>query len=290
MQYVQSPFSAMSGLIGTIQQGIGPANHVLETYDMPEEAPAISCSRTESPDCLLRLTDVSFSYGDGADDAQVVLDNLNLSVSRNERVAIVGSSGSGKSTIAKLCCGLLTPSSGKVEFSCNDDECDHSRHIAYVPQSSFLFAGTIYENIAIGRENASYDEVVAASKSAHAHDFIIELENGYQTIVDESGNSLSGGQKQRISLARAFLHNAQLVILDEATSSLDNQSERLIGNALDILLTDRAAIIIAHRLNTIRNADRILVLANGEIVEEGCHDELILNEGAYAGLYRNQYE
>ena len=161
--------------------------------------------------------------------------------------------------------------------------------IAYVPQTPYLFAGTIRENISYGRDDATYEEIVEAAKAANAHDFISAFEKQYDTVIGEHGTSLSGGERQRIAIARAFLRDAPIIILDEATSSLDNESEKLVQESMDRLMKRRTALVIAHRLSTVRNASRIVVIDNGRIVEEGTHAELIRRRGLYARLYQIQF-
>ncbi|MBC7567773.1 MAG: ATP-binding cassette domain-containing protein, partial [Pedobacter sp.] len=216
-----------------------------------------------------------------------VLREVSFEASAGQRVAIVGPSGSGKSTTAALILQFYSPQSGEILFDGKPASqyslTDIRNQVAIVPQDVLLFGGTILENIAYGKLSASREEIVLAAQRANAHQFIISFPEGYETVVGERGVKLSGGQRQRIAIARALLKNPSILILDEATSSLDSESERLVQEALEELMKGRTSIIIAHRLSTIREADRILVLEKGQIVESGTHQELTANE---QGLYR----
>jgi subfamily B ATP-binding cassette protein MsbA len=224
---------------------------------------------------------VSFSYDDGAR----VLRNVSASISQGECVALVGPSGAGKTTFANLIPRFYDAAEGLVTLDGVDvrsfSKHDLRRQIAVVPQMPVLFNDTILENIRLGREEATDDEVVAAAKSAHAHDFILAQENGYNTFVGERGGSLSGGQRQRIALARAFLKDAPILILDEATSALDTESEAMVQKALRALMRGRTTFIIAHRFSTISFATRILVFDRGQIVQDGCHESLRDKDSIY---------
>ena len=209
-------------------------------------------------------------------------------------MAVVGRSGSGKSTLAKLILGLYLPTKGKVLIDGHDVRALNRkalrRRIGVVPQEVFLFSGTVRENIALGDPDVPFDRIVDAAKKGGAHEFISALALGYDTKVGERGTSLSGGQRQRIALARALLRNPDILILDEATSALDNESERAIQASLKDAVRGRTTIIVAHRLSTVRNADRILVLDAGSIVEQGRHEELVGKRGLYASLVGQQVE
>jgi ABC-type multidrug transport system fused ATPase/permease subunit len=216
------------------------------------------------------------------------LSNINLTIPENQMVALVGSSGAGKSTIASLLLRLHEPTSGDIIFDDRNSR-DFSlstlrSQIALVPQDVFLFGGSILENISYGKPSATEEEILDAATKANAMEFIDRFPDKLNTIVGERGTQLSGGQRQRIAIARAVLKNPRILILDEATSSLDSESERLVQDALEKLMVGRTSIVIAHRLSTIRNADQILVIDNGQIVEKGTHDELI---GLENGIYRN---
>lgn len=231
----------------------------------------------------IRYENVSFKYRD-----EYVLKNINLTIPKGKTIALVGESGSGKSTLSDLLPRFYDATEGTIFF---DDipitDCsikDLRDHIGIVSQESILFNTSVRENIAFGMLNASLEAVQEAAKIANAHEFIMNLENGYETNIGERGNKLSGGQKQRISIARAILKNPNILILDEATSALDTESEKLVQDALDHLMKDRTSLIVAHRLSTIRNADEIIVLSKGEIKERGSHSELLALRGMYFNL------
>lgn len=233
----------------------------------------------------IEFKDVTFAYNDGAD----VLKDMNLDIKAGESVAIVGPSGVGKSTLCNLIPRFYDVTSGAIMVdgvNVKDVTLESLRkNIGIMQQEVYLFAGTVYENIAYGKVGATREEVIEASKEAGAHEFILELENGYDTYVGERGARLSGGQKQRISIARVFLKNPPVLILDEATSALDNESEKIVQQSLEKLSKNRTTLTIAHRLTTVRNADRIIVLSGEGIVESGTHEELMRKRGAYYDSY-----
>jgi ABC-type multidrug transport system fused ATPase/permease subunit len=233
--------------------------------------------------------DVSFAYPERPEET--VLNRVNLEVPANLLTALVGPSGAGKSTITALLMGFYKPVKGEIMF---DHEkatsyalSDLRKQIALVPQDIFLFGGTIRENIAYGRPGASETDILEAAAGANALEFIDRFPEGLDTLVGERGTQLSGGQRQRIAIARAILKDPRILILDEATSSLDSESEKLVQDALEKLMKDRTSLVIAHRLSTIRKADQIVVLDNGEIVETGTHAQLMKKEN---GIYRNLSE
>lgn len=238
----------------------------------------------------VEFRDVAFKY---SDDKEEVLSNIDLKVGKGETIALVGPSGAGKTTLCSLIPRFYEASHGTITVDGNDIKdvkLESLRNaIGIVQQDVFLFAGTIAENIAYGKLDATKEEIIEAAKKANAHEFIMETPNGYDTNIGERGVKLSGGQKQRISIARMFLKNPPILILDEATSSLDNHSERVIQESIKELSKGRTTFIIAHRLATIRNAKRIIVLTTDGIVEEGTHDELIGRNGVYHELYNSQF-
>jgi ABC-type multidrug transport system fused ATPase/permease subunit len=233
----------------------------------------------------VRFDNVRFTYGRGDE----VLHGIDLDVLAGTTVALVGHTGAGKSTIAKLLARFYEPTHGRItidDVDLNDvTQASLRRQLGVVPQEGFLFAGTVAENIAFGKPDAAPDEIVRAAQTVGAHEFILRLEDGYETQLGERGSRLSLGQRQLVAFARALLANPRVLILDEATSSVDIGTERRIEEALRILLADRTAFIIAHRLSTIRDADLIVVLEHGRVVEQGSHDELLARRGLYTSLY-----
>lgn len=240
-------------------------------------------------DGRIEFKNVSFSYKEGED----ILNNFNLKVNPGETIALVGETGSGKSTIVNLFCRFYEPNKGEILIdNINYKDMPQNwihENLGYVLQSPHLFSGSIKENIKYGKLDASDEEIISASKLVNAHNFIMETELGYDTEVGEGGGLLSTGQKQLISFARAIIRNPKLFVLDEATSSIDTETEQIIQKAINKVLLGRTSFVIAHRLSTIRGADRILVISNGQIIEEGDHNTLIKNKGYYYNLYTNQF-
>lgn len=238
----------------------------------------------------IELIDVGFHYKTG----EKVMEHMNLKIEAGNSIAIVGPTGSGKSTIVNLICRFYEPTSGQilidgVDYRERTQEWLHS-HLGYVLQTPQLFSGTIKENIRYGKLDATDEEIIEAAKLVNAHEFITHYPDGYETVIGEGGSGLSTGQKQLISFARALIANPAILILDEATASIDIETEKLIQDAIQVLLKDRTSFIIAHRLSTIVNANQILLLKNGEIAEKGTHAELIAQKGNYYQLYMGQFE
>lgn len=292
--FVAGSLGGLPEQIASIQRALGATDRVFELIDGTVEGidlDAVSTSVKSKGEIVFK--NVSFNYPSRPDFA--VLRDVSFNIKPGETVALVGSSGSGKSTIASLILRFYDPIGGHIIIDGQDTRArslTELRHqIALVPQDVILFAGSIRDNIAYGRPDASVAEIEEAARKANALDFILSFPDQFNTLVGERGIQLSGGQRQRIAIARAVLKDPAILILDEATSSLDSESEHLVQEALDKLMVGRTSVVIAHRLSTIRNADQIIVLQNGEIQEAGTHQELILNEGGlYQKLSRMQFE
>jgi ATP-binding cassette subfamily B protein len=289
MLYVQNffdPVQQLSQLYNTFLSATAALDKIMDVLDQqPDVVDALAARELPPVDGHVRFESVRFGYGDGPD----VLHGIDLDVRAGTTVALVGHTGAGKSTIAKLLARFYDPREGRITIDGVDlrDVTQRSlrRQLGIVPQEGFLFAGTVTENIAFGRPDASSEDVVRAAQAIGAHEFILRLEDGYQTNLQERGTRLSLGQRQLVALARALLADPRILILDEATSSVDIGTERKIERALRLLLAGRTAFIIAHRLSTIRDADLIVVLEHGRVVEQGSHDELLASRGLYTSLY-----
>lgn len=288
---VASAIGTFSGLYGQLQEALGSTQRIFELLDERNDLEQASgATRLPRIQGNVRFDNVSFRYSDR--DVEV-LSGLDLDVRSGEVLAIVGPSGAGKTTLVQLLPRFYDPSGGSVSIDGHDvrevNLADLRSHMAAVPQEVQLFSGTITENLRVGDPKASADDLIEAATAANAHDFIASFPDGYETIVGERGVKLSGGQRQRIAIARALLKDPRILILDEATSSLDSESEALVQEALDGLMKGRTTFVIAHRLSTVRNADRIIVLDGGSVVEQGTHEELIAAGGLYADLAALQF-
>jgi ATP-binding cassette, subfamily B, bacterial len=308
--FIGGSVGGLGDMYAQIQKTVGASERILEILDEKSEVSVESNeirnqnleprtqnqelrTKNSEPRTKIQYKNVAFSYPSRPD--MEVLRNINLEVKSGEKVGLVGYSGAGKSTIVQLLMRYYKLSGGHILVdgkNINDyNLTDLRKNIAIVPQEVMLFGGTIYENIAYGNPQASENEVIEAARKANALEFIESFPEKFQTIVGERGVKLSGGQRQRVAIARAILKDPAILVLDEATSALDSESEKLVQDALDKLMQNRTTIIIAHRLATIRNVDTIYVLKEGEISEQGSHDELVMIEnGIYANLVKLQFE
>lgn len=294
--YVGAAMGSFADLYAQLQKTVGATERVIELLDEQNEDISLNQIQGNVEQKIngsIEFKDIEFAYPSRKE--VVVLKGLSFKANKGEKVAIVGSSGAGKSTIASLLLKFYEPNAGQILFDDLDSKkyslSDIRNQIAIVPQDVLLFGGTIKENICYGKINASMEEIIDAARKANAHDFISGFPEGYETVVGERGIKLSGGQRQRIAIARALLKNPSILILDEATSSLDSESERLVQEALQILMKDRTSIIIAHRLSTIREADQIIVIDEGKVIEVGTHQELMnKDEGFYRYLSNLQLQ
>lgn len=285
LNYLANPMQQVPRLLGEIQITRAAIRRIGEI--MTRDSERVGGKAFTPGDPLLELDNVAFGYGE-----KLLLKELSFELRRGEKIALVGPSGGGKSSILKLIAGFYHPSQGEIRMyghSLNEWDLNALRgSIAMVSQDTYLYPGSIAENIGWGKLGSTMEEVVQAAKLANAHDFITSLPQGYQSQVGELGNRLSGGQRQRIAIARAILNDAQLLLLDEPTSALDSESELLVQQALDTFMASKTSIVVAHRLSTIRNAHRVLVIDQGRVLESGSHDELLAQKGAYYKLYNTQ--
>ena len=297
LMLLPTPMRMLAKSFNILQESLSGAERVFELMDLKPDI-------KEDPNALelkgikqgINFNDISFAYPTAPNDKtnNLVLKDINLSVKPGEMIAIVGPTGAGKSTLLDLLARFYDPTKGSITID-NIDLRKIKReslidHLAIVAQENFLFNTTIRENICYGKRDATDEEIHQSARSANIHDFIIGLEKGYQTLAGERGTKLSGGERQRIAIARAILKNPLILLLDEATSALDTKAERAVQTALNNLMTGRTTFVIAHRLSTVQNADRIIVLENGRIAESGQHQDLLNRQGLYAKLYQLQFE
>ena len=307
MHYMVSPLTGLASLWGGFQRSLTSAERILHVLEEQKEEPAEGLTEEQTvgqtetdaqagtgirlmPEApAIRFEKVRFGY----DESSPVLQEFSLTVPAGQAVALVGRSGAGKSTVFNLLLGFYRLSEGQLMIGHRPIQsiplAELRRLIAYVPQETFLFSGSIRENIAYGRPDASMEDIIRAAMDANAHEFILQLPDGYETRVGERGVNLSGGQRQRIAIARALLKNAPILLLDEATSALDAETEGEVQEALSRLMQNRTTMIIAHRLSTVQNADLIAVMDRGQIVESGSHRELLAKGGTYFQLYHSQF-
>lgn len=284
------PITQIANLSSTIQQTVASAERIFEVLDAPEMDETIIDAPVQNtpPVPKVEFKDVQFSYG-----PEPLIEDFNLKAPKNHMVAIVGPTGAGKTTIINLLERFYEIQGGHIYLDGHDtrsmSRAELRKHIGMVLQDTWLFTGTIFDNIKYGREDATAAEVYQAARLAYADSFIRELPDGYQTVLNESASNISQGQRQLLTIARAFLANPEILILDEATSSVDTRTEALIQSAMNDLQKDRTSFVVAHRLSTIRSAEQIIVVNHGHIIETGNHDQLMAKNGFYADLYNSQF-
>ncbi len=282
------PFKGFSNALYAAQKGMASLERIQELVTAPVVVEDPKNPKTPKFDSTLELANVGFSYVEGSE----VLSNVSLKINKGETIAFVGPSGAGKTTITDLIARFYDVSSGGILLDGIDirefNQEDLRQLVGIVNQESILFNDTIRNNVALGRPDLTIEQVESAAKAAYAHDFIMEMEKGYESEIGERGGKLSGGQKQRLSIARALLKDPEILILDEATSALDSQSEKAVQMALESLMRNRTSLVVAHRLSTVMHADKIVVLEKGKIIEIGKHQELIAKGGLYAKLIQLQ--
>jgi len=289
------PFKKLTRVNATIQQGLAGAQRIFEILDAKPSVNEPELCQAIPANYEVEFRDVSYEYParDGSGEKSIAVEHVSLVIPEGKKVALVGFSGAGKSTVVDLIPRFIDPSGGSVLIGGVDlrklSLTDLRSRIAMVGQHTFLFNDTIYNNIAYGNPNASATEVEDAARAAYAYEFISQLPAGFETRVGEGGMSLSGGERQRLAIARAILKNAPILILDEATASLDNRAEREVQAAIQALEEGRTTVVIAHRLSTVRDADLIVVMSAGRIVEQGTHSELLQREGEYSRLHALQF-
>jgi ATP-binding cassette, subfamily B, bacterial len=291
--FAAGALGALSEVWSDLSHASGSAQRLMDLLTVQPEitSPQEPIALPKPPMGTIRFENVTFAYPSHPD--KIIVNNFSLNIKSGETVAIVGASGSGKSTIFSLLMRFYDPQQGIIY---NDDVNikhadlkEYRQNLGVVPQDTMIFAGSVVDNIGFGNPHASREQREAAAQHAHAHEFIMQLPHGYESLLGERGVMLSGGQRQRIAISRALLKNAPILLLDEATSALDSESEMLVQSAFDRLRHGRTTLIIAHRLSTILKADRIIVMEKGQIVEEGTHQELLLNKGVYARFVELQF-
>ena len=284
--------ASLTNIFNQFQEALGASGRIFELLDEKTDLPeSTQPQKLNGAQGRVSFQNVSFSYGDRGDAP--TLSGLNFEVQSGQQVALVGPSGAGKTTLVSLLPRFYDVSTGSLLIDGVDVRQlglqELRGNVGLVPQETLLFSGTVAENILYGRPDAAVQEVQDAARAANAHDFISTFPHGYDTVVGEKGIKLSGGQRQRVAIARAILKNPRILILDEATSSLDSESEALVQDALERLMVGRTSFVIAHRLSTVRNAGRILVLEAGRVVQDGTHEQLMAAGGLYKGLYEMQF-
>ena len=287
-QYAK-PFNEISGVITELQNAFTCAGRVFELLDESDEIPESRDPKSPEPKGNVEIKNVSFSYV----PSRPLIENLSLSVKSGQRIAIVGPTGCGKTTLINLLMRFYDVNQGSIEVDGVDirdmTRKDLRTRYGMVLQDTWLSSGTVRDNIAFGKPDATYEEIEVAAKAAHAHSFIKRLPDGYDTVIKENGSNLSAGQRQLLCIARAMLSLPQMLILDEATSSIDTRTEMKIQSAFSKMMAGRTSFIVAHRLSTIKEADVILVMKDGHVIERGNHSSLIEQNGFYAKLYFSQF-
>ena len=285
------PINEIANIINEIYSALAAAERVFTLLDQPEEPADLPDAEVLSDvKGKVEAEHVSFGYLPG----RTILHDLNLKAEPGQTVAIVGHTGAGKTTIINLLMRFYDVDAGEIRV--DDKELHHltrsslRRAYAMVLQDTWVFQGTIFDNIAYGKEGATREEVVAAAKAARIHDYIMRLPDGYDTVISEDGGNISKGQKQLLTIARAMLYDTQMLILDEATSNVDTNTEQKVQKAMQELMRGKTSFVIAHRLSTIQNADKILVMEHGDVMEQGTHEELMARKGVYYKLYASQFE